>query len=72
MKEYYKMIAIDLNEQQAFDSDPKAILQINFTANLATDAGTNTIMLFIIEEVKQNHFRFSKRNPENIVTLFSL
>ena len=25
------MIAIDLSEQQAFDADPKAIQQINFT-----------------------------------------
>ena len=28
------MIAIDLNKQQALDADPKAIQQINFTANL--------------------------------------
>ena len=29
----YKMIAIDLSKQQALDSDPRAIQQINFTAN---------------------------------------
>ena len=29
-----KMIAIDLNKQQALDADPRAIQQINFTANL--------------------------------------
>ena len=28
------MIAIDLSKQQALDVDPKAIQQINFTANL--------------------------------------
>ena len=28
------MTAIDLNRQQALDSDPKAIQQINFTGNL--------------------------------------
>ena len=33
-KNYYRMIAIDLSEQQALDADPKAIQQINFTANL--------------------------------------
>ena len=33
-KNYCKMIAIDLSKQQALDADPKAILQINFTANL--------------------------------------
>ena len=31
---YYKMIVIDLSKQQAFDADPKAIQQINFTENL--------------------------------------
>ena len=31
---YYKMIAIDWNKQQALDSDPKAIQQINSTGNL--------------------------------------
>ena len=33
-KKYYKMIAIDLSKQQALDADPRAIQQINFTANL--------------------------------------
>ena len=33
-KKYCKMIAIDLSKQQALDDDPKAIHQINFTANL--------------------------------------
>ena len=28
------MIAINLSKQQALDADPKAIQQINFTANL--------------------------------------
>ena len=28
------MIAVDLSKQQALDADPKAIQQINFTANL--------------------------------------
>ena len=32
-KNYYKMIAIDLSNQQALDADPKAIQQINFTRN---------------------------------------
>ena len=33
-KDSYKMIAVDLSKQQAFDADPRAIQQINFTANL--------------------------------------
>ena len=31
---HYKMIVVDLSKQQALDSDPKAIEQIIFTANL--------------------------------------
>ena len=34
LKNYYKMIAVDLSKQQALDADPKAIQQINITANL--------------------------------------
>ena len=34
------MIAIDLSKQQDFDADPRAIQQINFTANL--DGTVNT------------------------------
>ena len=33
-KKYYEIIAIDLINKQALDSDPKAIKQINFTGNL--------------------------------------
>ena len=33
-KKYYKMVVVDLSKQQALDADPKAIQQINFTANL--------------------------------------
>ena len=32
-KDSYKIIAIDLSKQQALDVDPRAIQQINFTAN---------------------------------------
>ena len=41
------MIVVDLSKQQALDSDPKAIQQINFTANLYR-AG-NTIQCNFIE-----------------------
>ena len=34
VKNYYKMIVVDLGKQQQLDSDPKAIQQINFTPNL--------------------------------------
>ena len=44
-RNYYKMIAIDLSKQQAFDADPKAIQQINFTGNLdrGEDVNDNTM-----------------------------
>ena len=57
-KKYYKMIAIDLSKQQALDADPKAIQQINFTANLRR-AG-NTRIYFILEEAIETVFEFSQ------------
>ena len=33
-KIYCKMITVDLSKQQALDAGPKAIQEINFTANL--------------------------------------
>ena len=57
-KDHYKMIAIDLSKQQALDADPRAIQQINFTANL--DRNGNTTMFFIIEEAKETILDFSQ------------
>ena len=57
-KENYKIIAIDLSKQQAFDADPRGIQQINFTANL--DRPRNTTMFFIIEETKDTVLDFSQ------------
>ena len=45
------MIAIDLSKQQALDTDPRAIQQIDFNANI--DRAGNTTMLFINEEAKK-------------------
>ena len=52
------MIAIDLSKQQALDADPKAIQQINFTANL--DGAGNTRFYFILKEAKETVFEFSQ------------
>ena len=57
-KNYYKIIAIDLNKQQELDADSRAIQQINFTANLDRDG--NTTMFFIIEEAKETVLVFSQ------------
>ena len=57
-KKYYKKIAVDLSKQQALDSDPKAIQQINFTANLERDGSTR--FCFVLEEEKETVFEFSQ------------
>ena len=52
------MIAIDLSKQETLDAGPKAIQQINFTAN--KERAGNTTMLFIIEEAKETVLEFSE------------
>ena len=52
------MIAIDLSRQNELDADPRAIQQINFTANL--DREENTAIFFIIEEAKESIIKFSQ------------
>ena len=42
-----KMIAVDLSKQQVLDADPRAIQQINFTANL--DRAGNARVYFILD-----------------------
>ena len=56
-KDSYKMIAVDLNKQQALDADPRAMQQINFTANLEED---KTRIYFILEEVKETVLNFAQ------------
>ena len=58
LKDHYKMIAIDLSKQQALDGDPRAIQQINFTAN--PNGNGNTTVFFIIEEPKETVLGFSQ------------
>ena len=57
-KQYFKMIAVDLSKQQVLHADPKAIQQINFTANL--DRAGNTRLYFTLEEAKESVFEFSQ------------
>ena len=57
-KENDKVIAIDLSKQQALDADPRAIQQINITANVHR-AGSTT-KFFVIEEVKETVLDFSQ------------
>ena len=57
-KENYEMIAIDLSRQNELDAEPRAIQQINFTANI--DRAGNTTIFFFIEEEKETVFEFSQ------------
>ena len=50
------MIAVDLSKRQALDADPKAIQQINFTADL--NIAGRTRIYFIVEEAKETAFEF--------------
>ena len=61
-KDSYKMIAVDLSKQQGLDADPRAIQQINFTANL--DRAGNTRIYFILEEAKETILDFSQGTVE--------
>ena len=56
-KEHYKMIAIDLSKQQAWDTYPRAIQQIDFTANL--DRNEGAALFFIIKHGNETVFEFS-------------
>ena len=52
------MIAVDLTKQQVLNADPRAVQEINFTANLYR-AG-NTRIYFILEEAKETILKFSQ------------
>ena len=56
------MIAKDLSEQQALDADPKAIQQMNFTANLHDN--NKILLFFIIKDLKETLLDFSQRTAK--------
>ena len=47
-KNYYKVIATDLSKKQAYYADPRAIQEINFTAN--SDRERNTIYISFLKK----------------------
>ena len=51
------MIPADLSKQQELNAYPRAIQQINFTANLE---GDNTRIYFILEEAKETILNFAQ------------
>ena len=56
-RDNYKMIAVDLSRKQALNADPRAIQQINVTANL--DRETDTRVYIILEESKETKLNFA-------------
>ena len=48
----YKIMAIDLSKQQALDTDPRAIQQINFTANLQIEKDKRKCILLLKKQKK--------------------
>ena len=63
-------MTIDLIKQQALDTDPEPIQQINLTGNLRRAEGAT--VLFIIEEAKETKklFQIFNKELESIVNLF--
>ena len=57
-KDTYKMIPVDLSQQQQLDAKPRANQQFNFTTNL--DRAGNTRICFILEEARETIPDFSK------------
>ena len=66
------MIAIDLSKQPVPDADPKAIQQINFTANLNRGEGVNDNITFIIVEAKGTILDFSQETVKVLLLYFIL
>ena len=58
-KNYYKMITIDFSTEQALDSDPQEMRQINFTRNLNLAEGATIFLL--IKKLKETILDFSQK-----------
>ena len=54
------MQAIDLSKQQALDTDPEVIQQIDFTENLERNENENATTFFNIKESKDIVLDFSQ------------
>ena len=57
-KENYKLIAVDISNQQKLEADTKPMQQINFTGSL--EQSKNTQRFFIIVEEKETVLYFPK------------
>ena len=57
------MVAVDFSKEQALDAHPRAVQQINYTANW--DGAGNTRIYFILEEAKETILDFSIANSND-------
>ena len=72
IKNYYRLIAVDLSRKKELDADPKAIQQIEFVGQLkkidkngnVKDAGDgkSTFVLTNLEKIKETRIKFSSRS----------
>ena len=67
IKNYYRLIAVDLSERKELDADPKAIQQIEFAEKLKKKLNNNNnnaesmFALTMLEKIKEVRLRFSHR-----------
>ena len=71
IKNYYRLITVDLSREKEFDADPKAIQQIEFVGQLkkidkngnVKDAGDGKSMFVLtnLEKIKETRLKFSCR-----------
>ena len=64
-KEIFKLITIDLSKEQALDTGPKAIQQINFAGDLARNPIPNTTMFLLLKNPKKPFQIFQKNLDEH-------
>ena len=56
----YRLIAVDLSKQKAFDADSRAIQQIIFIGKIkAKEANTKVLIYYILEKSKETILQFS-------------
>ena len=57
----YRLIAVDLSKQKAFDANSRAIQQIIFTGKIkSTVANTRIVIFYVLEKSKKNNIRIFK------------
>ena len=65
IKNYYRVIAVDLSRQKELDTDPKAIQQIEFVGHLKNPdneivANESMCVLTILKKIKEMRLKFSE------------